>query len=156
MRQAWAVVIALLILPADLSAASAVPVEDVLSEVDLFGNWAIDCSQEASPANPHVAVVLQSPGVVTESHDLGPDFAGNRYSVVSAARLPRELLAIEVIFRPGTDGEQHQKLTLLIRKGTRRTMFNQPDGGEVRVKDGVALGHGVKTPVLRKCGEGGA
>jgi len=31
-------------------------------------------------------------------------------------------------------------------------MFNQPDGGEVRVKDGVALAHGVRTPVLRKCG----
>ena len=30
-------------------------------------------------------------------------------------------------------------------------MFNQPEGGAVRVKDGIAIGHGVKTPLLRKC-----
>ena len=26
------------------------------------------------------------------------------------------------------------------------------EGGEVRVKDGIALAHGTKTPLLRKCG----
>ena len=30
-------------------------------------------------------------------------------------------------------------------------MFNQPEGGAVRVKDGIALARGGKTPVLRKC-----
>jgi len=38
-----------------------------------------------------------------------------------------------------------------VREGTRRTLFNQPDGGAVRVKDGIALAHGSKTPVLNKC-----
>ena len=59
---------------------------------------------------------------------------------------------MEVLFGPGTENEQKQKLILLVRKGTRRTMFNQPEGGEVRVKDGIALAHGTKTPLLRKCG----
>jgi hypothetical protein len=31
-------------------------------------------------------------------------------------------------------------------------MFNQPEDGEVRVKDGIALAHGTRTPLLRKCG----
>ena len=39
----------------------------------------------------------------------------------------------------------------LVRKNTRRTMFNQPDGGDVRVKDGIVLASGGKTPVLKKC-----
>ena len=56
-----------------------------------------------------------------------------------------------VIFQPGAQGEERQKLVFLIRNGTRRTMFNQPDGGAVRVKDGIALAHGIKTPVLKKC-----
>jgi hypothetical protein len=30
-------------------------------------------------------------------------------------------------------------------------MFNQTEGGPVRVRDGVALAPGIKTPVLRKC-----
>jgi hypothetical protein len=29
-------------------------------------------------------------------------------------------------------------------------MFNQTDGGTVRVKDGIALARGSKTPLLRK------
>jgi hypothetical protein len=33
-------------------------------------------------------------------------------------------------------------------------MFNQGDGGTVRVKDGIALARGSKTPLLRKCEEG--
>lgn len=149
----FGVALAILIaLPAALPAASTAPVEDVFRAFDLFGSWAIDCGAPASAANPHVDVVLQSPGFVTESHDLGPEFAGNRYSVVSAARLSREQMGLDVIFQPGTESEQRQKLILLIRKDTRRTMFNQPEGGEVRVKDGIALAHGIKTPVLKKCG----
>ena len=31
-------------------------------------------------------------------------------------------------------------------------MFNQPEGGAVRVKDGIALPFHVKTPLLKKCG----
>jgi hypothetical protein len=35
-------------------------------------------------------------------------------------------------------------------------MFNQTDGGPVRVKDGIAVARGSKTPLLRKCDEGSA
>ena len=90
-------------------------------------------------------------GLVLESHDLGPDYTRNRYSVVSAQRLSAEQLAVAAIFQPGTDAEERQKLVFLIRNNTRRTLFNQPDGGAVRVKDGIALAFGSKTPVLHKC-----
>jgi len=33
-------------------------------------------------------------------------------------------------------------------------MFNQTSGGTVRVKDGIALARGTKTPLLRRCEEG--
>ena len=47
--------------------------------------------------------------------------------------------------------EDREQLIFLVRGRTRRTMFNQPDGREVRVKDGIALPGGSKTPVLKKC-----
>lgn len=135
-----------------LPAVAAPSVEQLFREFDLLGNWAIDCEQPAAPANPHVRISISSPGTVLEEHDLGDEFAVNHYSILSARRLSPERLSVEVNFKPSDGDEQRQKLVLLIRKATRRTMFNQPDGGEVRVKDGVALAVGIKTPVLRKCG----
>jgi hypothetical protein len=134
-----------------LPAAAAPSVEQLFREFDLFGNWAIDCDQPSSGGNPHVAITTLASGQVLEEHDLGGEFAVNRYSILAASRLSGDRLSIEVMFQPGSADEQRQKLVLLIRKGTRRTMFNQPEGGEVRVKGGVALAHEVKTPVLRKC-----
>jgi hypothetical protein len=133
------------------AAAQTAPVDALFQQFGLLGTWAADCAQPASPANPRVSISTPSPGLVMESHDLGPDYAINRYSMLSAERLSAEQLAVEVIFQPGTDAEERQKLTFLVRKGTRRTLFNQPDGGAVRVKDGIALAHGSKTPVLKKC-----
>jgi hypothetical protein len=134
------------------SAAAEPAAEDVFRSFDLIGDWAPDCNEPASPANPHVAISVPSPGLVLEEHNLGDEYAVNRYSVLSAAKLSPERLSVEVIFGPGTGKEQKQKLVLQVRKGTRRTMFNQPEGGEVRVKDGMALARrGTKTPLLKKC-----
>jgi hypothetical protein len=134
------------------SAAAEPSVEDVFRSFNLIGDWALDCKQSASPANPHVAISVMSPGLVLEEHTLGDEYAVNRYSVLSAARLSSERLSVEVVFAPGTENEQRQKLILQIRKGTRRTLFNQPEGGEVRVKNGIALSHRTRTPLLKKCG----
>lgn len=133
------------------SAAAGPSVEEVFRSFDLIGDWALDCKEPAAPANPHVAITVPQPGEVLEEHSLGDDYDTNRYTVVSAARLSAERLSVEVIFAAGTDSEQKQKLILQVRKGTRRTMFNQPEGDDVRVKDGVALARGTKTPVLTKC-----
>ena len=133
------------------AAAEAASVDVLFQQFGLFGTWASDCALAASPANPHVSITTPSPGLVLESHDLGRNYAINRYSMLSAERISDERLSVNVIFQPGTADEERQKLVFLIRKGTRRTLFNQPEGGAVRVKDGIALAHGSKTPVLRKC-----
>jgi hypothetical protein len=133
------------------SSANATSVEDLFRQYGLFGIWAGDCAQPASPVNPHVSITSPTAGLVLEDHDLGPDFAVNHYSVLSAEPVSENRLSVEVIFQPGTEVEQRQKLVFQIRDGTRRTMFNQPDGGVVRVKDGIALARGTKTPTLRKC-----
>ena len=133
------------------AAAQAAPVDVLFQQFGLFGTWALDCGRTASPANPHVSITTPSPGLVVENHDLGRDYAVNHYSVLSAERLSDDRLSVQVIFQPGTETEERQKLVFLVRDRTRRTMFNQPAGGAVRVKDGVALAHGSKTPVLRKC-----
>jgi len=142
------VLVAAIVLPA---AAKAEPVDAVFQQFGLFGTWAANCQEPAAPANPYVSIMTPSPGLVQESHDLGPDYAVNRYSMLSAERLSADQMAVQVIFQPGTEGEERQKLVFLVRKNTRRTMFNQPDGGDVRVKDGIVLASGGKTPVLKKC-----
>jgi len=126
-------------------------VEQVFHQFKLFGTWAINCQGEATPTNPRVTIGMPTAGVVIEDHDLGTDYALNRYSVLAAQRITAERLAVDVIFQPGSPGEARQKLEFLVRDGTRRTMFNQSDGGPVRVKGGIALARGSKTPLLRKC-----
>jgi hypothetical protein len=124
----------------------------LFQQFGLFGTWASDCDAAASPANPHVTINRPSPGLILEDHDLGADYALNRYSVLSAERLSDTRLSVEVLFHPGANDEERQKLIFVIRDQTRRTVFNQVEGGPVRVKDGIALSHGTPTPLLYKCG----
>ncbi len=135
--------------------ARAGSVDELFQQFDLFGTWAADCSRPATPTNPRVNITTPSSGLVLEDHNLGPDFSVNRYSVLSAERVSPTSISVEVIFQPGTEVEERQKLVFSVRDNTRRTMFNQADGGTVRVKDGIALARGSKTPLLRKCEEGG-
>jgi len=136
--------------------ACAASVDDLFEQFGLFGTWATECAKPATPFNPHVSITHPSAGLVLEDHDLGPDFAINRYSVLSAEQLSKNNLSVNVIFQPGTGSEERQKLVFTVRDNTRRTLFNQADGGAVRVKDGIALARGKKTPLLQKCNERGA
>ena len=134
--------------------ANAASVEEVFQEFGLLGTWAADCSSPATPGNPHVSITVPSVGLVLEDHDLGPDFAVNRYSVLSAEPVSQTSVSVQVIFQPGTTVEERQKLIFSVNNKTRRTIFNQSDAGVIRVKDGVAIARGSKTPLLRKCDEG--
>jgi hypothetical protein len=135
-----------------ISPAAASPsTEEVFRAFELFGSWSDNCAQPASPEHPRVTILTPSPGLVIETHELGAEYETNRYSVLSAERISATRLRVDVIFRPGTPNEERQKLEFLMRNGTRRTMFNQPPGGAVQVKNGVAVAVGVKTPVLKKC-----
>jgi hypothetical protein len=154
MRSA-AVVVLLVVFAAASNSASAVPVEEVFHQFHLFGNWAGDCSTPPTPVNPHVSITTPSAGLVLEDHNLGPSYAVNRYSILSAEKISATNLSVRVIFQPGTEAEERQKLVFAVRENTRRTMFNQTDGGTVRVKDGIALARRSKTPLLRKCDDVG-
>jgi hypothetical protein len=147
----FAAVFVLSFLTAATVAAESPTVEELFREFGLFGMWASDCKQPATLGNPHVSIFMPSPGLVLEDHDIGAEFARNRYSVLSAERVSETRLSVDVIFQPGTPDEERQRLEFQIQDGTRRTMFNQPDGGPVRVKDGIALAHGSMTPMLMKC-----
>lgn len=116
----------------------------------LFGTWAAECAEAASPDNLHVTVSVQS-GQIAEDHDIGPAGVVNRYRIVAARRLSATKLAVDVVFQPGTDFEEQQRLEWRIEDGTRRTMLNQPRRGPPVVKDGIALAFGLETPVLKKC-----
>ena len=144
-------VLALCVSFAMLSSANAESVEQLFNQFSLFGNWATDCNTPATPVNPHVSITMPSAGLVLEDHNLGSNYAVNRYSVLSAEKVSPTNLSVSVIFQPGTEVEERQKLVFAVRENTRRTMFNQTDGGAVRVRDGIALARGSKTPLLHKC-----
>jgi hypothetical protein len=152
--------VAVLVLAAATAAADAAPsappapaptTEQLFSQFGLFGTWAVDCGQSASAENPRVSISMPSPGVIIQDHDLGVDNEHNRYSILSAKKLSDTRISVQVIFQPGREGEEHERLIWAVRKNTLRTLFNQPQDGPVRVKDGVAVGYGIKMPVLKKC-----
>lgn len=128
-------------------------VEQIFNEFGLFGVWAADCGKPSAPENPYVRISMPNPNLVSEEHDLGPGYATNRYSVLSAVRVSPTRLSVRVLFQPGTETEERQTLVFDMHGGTRRTMFNQVEGGPVRVKDGIVLARGSKTPTLMKCDE---
>ncbi len=133
------------------AAGEGPPPEVLFQQFDLFGTWASDCAAEASPANPHITIRQPAPGVILEDHDLGPQNVVNRYSVLAAQKLSATRLALQVIFQPGREDQERQKLVWAVHGGTLRTLFNQPNDGAARVKNGVAVKYGVETPLLRKC-----
>jgi hypothetical protein len=133
--------------------APAPSAEDLFQQFGLFGTWAVDCREDASPDNPRVSITMPSPGVILEDHDLGRENAVNRYSILSAEKISDTRIAVQVIFQPGKENEERQRLIWAVHDHTLRTIFNQPQDKPVRVKDGVAVGYGIKTPLLKKCGE---
>ena len=127
-------------------------VASVLKDAGLFGTWAVDCEAAATPANPHVSIMLAAAGTVLERHELGSDYEVNDYRVVAAQRLSKTRVSVEVLFQPGSEREQEQQLIFAVGNDTRRTILNHIVGGAVLVKDGLVAGHSAKTPTLRKCG----
>ena len=145
--------LAVLVLAAAISApaVAALTTEDLFNSFGLFGTWAVDCKRDAAPDNPHVNVTMHGPGLILEDHDLGGDNAVNRYSILSADKLSDTRIAVQVIFQPGKETEERQRLVIAVRDGTRRTLFTQPQDGPIRVRDGVVAAYGVQTPLLKKC-----
>lgn len=144
--------------PADTRTVGAVEapavgpaVVDLLRANDLFGTFAPDCGRPAAPINPHVRVTQETGGLVIETHDFGLDSSANIYSVRAARRIAADRLELKVVFVPGTLSEEFQTLELMVGKGTRRTMFNRVDNGPVRVRHGVAVANGRRTPLLKRC-----
>ena len=134
-----------------MPAAEAAPVDELFQQFGLFGTWAPDCGQAGLAGQSACQHYDAERGTGARGPRSRLRFAVNRYSMLSAERLSDERLSVEAIFQPGNDAEDHEQLIFLVRGRTRRTIFNQPDGGAARVKDGIALPGGSKTPVLNKC-----
>jgi hypothetical protein len=145
-------VLALLLLSVSASAQEQPGVAKLFKDYGLIGEWAIDCKAKASPENPHVTVTQDDAGNIVERHDLGDDYRANAYRVLAAKRVSPTEVSVQALFEPDSEAEQKQDLTFSVHDGTRRTVFTRVEGGPVRVKNGVAVGYGVKTPRLKKCG----
>jgi hypothetical protein len=133
------------------AAAHYSSVAELFKQFDLIGRFATDCGAPARPDNPHVSIAVSGGDLVQEEQNIGASFAVNHYRVLSAKRISATRLSVQVMFQAGGEAEQRQILEFLVRNGTRRTMFNRREGGAVRVKNGIALATGTKTPPLNKC-----
>jgi hypothetical protein len=145
-------VLALLLLATPAAAQEKPGVAALFKDYGLLGEWAIDCKAKASPENPHVSVSEDTGGDIVERHDLGADYRVNAYRMLAAKRVSQTEVSVQALFDPGSDAEQKQDLTFSVHDGTRRTLFTRVEGGPVRVKNGIAVGFGAKTPRLKKCG----
>jgi hypothetical protein len=148
MRLTVALLALVLSLPVGARASSP---EQLYRQFGLFGAWARECGMPAATDNPHVSVSEPNPGVILEDQHLGPDYAINRYSVLSARRLSGTELEVTALFHPGAANEERQQLIFAVHDRTRRTMYTAVIGGPVRVKHGIALWNHSKTPILQKC-----
>lgn len=146
----WRAVMGVFVLCAGPVYAAELSAAQVFQQFGLIGTWAVNCAAMPSPGNPHVTDTVQN-GAVIERQDLGPDTEVNIYRILAATRLSGTRLSVQAIFRPGGEGEERQALIWSVHNGTRRTLRNKPEDEPLRVKNGVAISFGVKTPLLRKC-----
>jgi hypothetical protein len=129
--------------------------EREFEHLDLFGAWAPNCAEAASPDNPHVVVVRGDKGYVIEQNEFGAGYEINRYLIVAARHISGHRLAIDALFQQDDNEPQQQLIVIEFgREGgkrTRHTVFTGTGNGPPLVKDGVAVAVGKPTPVLNKC-----
>ena len=123
----------------------------VYRELGLFGTWAPNCAEPASPDNPRASVVNGDDGVVLERDDFGEGYEVNRYLIVAARRVKGHEVAVDALFAQGGAEPRRQLIIMRVEHGTRRTTFTGTGVGPPLVKDGVAAANGKPTPQLNKC-----
>src|SRR5262249_59600610 len=96
---AFALLVGVFVVPGQADAASA---DELFRHFNLFGTWATDCKNPPTPSNPFVSITTPSAGLILEDHNLGPDYAVNRYSVLSADQVSSTSVAVNVIFLPAS------------------------------------------------------
>ncbi len=116
----------------------------------LFGTWAPNCGQGASPDNPRVTVGLEA-GAVLEKDEFGDGYERNHYLIVAARHIDARRLAIEALFAQGDAEPQRQLIVMRVENRTRRTLFTGAANEPPLVKDGIAIALGKPTPTLTKC-----
>ena len=131
--------------------AAASPAQRIYRAFGLFGTWAPNCAEPASPDNPHVEVVSGDKGLVLEQDDFGTGYEVNRYLIVAARRMNNREVAVDALFAQGSAEPRRQLIVMRVERGTRRTMFTGTGDGPPLVKDGVAVANGKPTPQLNKC-----
>ena len=130
------------------AAAPAASTEALFKRFGLFGTWAVDCAA-ASPDNPHVNITTPSAGLILEDHDSARTMPSIG-TALSAEKLSGTQIAVQVIFQPGKDDEERQKLVWACTapRCARCSTSRRGTGAGRRRRGG---GYGVATPVLRKC-----
>jgi len=127
-------------------------VAELFSQFGLFGIWAINCDSEPAIDNPRATLLRPPPsGPVVENDDTGPGTYVNHYIIIAARRLGDDTLSVKVLYRTGPGHQQLQDQVWRVRDNGWRTLFNKPKGEPARVKDGIVVGSGGKTPVLHRC-----
>src|SRR5262249_4946794 len=106
---AFALLVGVFVVPGQADAASA---DELFRHFNLFGTWATDCKNPPTPSNPFVSITTPSAGLILEDHNLGPDYAVNRYSVLSARVGAGGGGGINRLLPPGRGGGRTKKAVL--------------------------------------------
>ena len=124
----------------------------VIKAFGLIGAWAVDCSREATAANEHLVVSVDSYGIIELRSDSGSDGDDAVYRIVEAMPRGRSQISLRQALAP--DGTIIAK-NVLVRSGSSlRLWSSQGLDGSVSVRDGemtTAKSYGQKTNWMERC-----
>jgi hypothetical protein len=137
-----------------LSLAAANPDGVALTQLGLAGNWAVDCSQAISDANPNVTFDTagdQAPQYI----ERGPNGAAGDAALSNVHSLANGQVAITFTIVNNMGGQSAKIVmnNVLIKDGNRFRFLEAKSGdGQETISGGVQKSNGQQTKWLQKCG----
>jgi hypothetical protein len=138
----------LLLLPVITSAEDQGTV-NVIKTFGLIGEWAVDCSREASATNEHLVVSVDLYGIIELRSEFGTNGDDVVYRIIEATPRGRSQISLRQALAPyGTIIVKN----ILIRSGNSlRLWSSQGVDGSVLVRDGEMTFYGRETNWMERC-----
>jgi len=141
-----------------LSLAAANPDGAALTKLGLAGNWAVDCSQAISDANPNVIFDVsggQAGDQAPQYIERGPNGAAGTAALSGVRDLSNGQIAITFTIADSMGGPSAKIVmnNVLIKDGNRFRFLEAKSGdGQETISGGVQKSNGQQTKWLQKCG----
>ncbi|HXP12978.1 MAG TPA: hypothetical protein VN795_04890 [Stellaceae bacterium] len=137
--------------------AAANPDGAALTRLGLAGEWAVDCRQAISDANPHVTFATSdaAPGDQSPRYiESGPNGAVGTASIGNIRALAGGQISLTMTVTQNLGGESAKIVmdNVLIKDGNRFRFLEVKANGQASVSGGITKANGEATQWLQRCG----